>query len=311
DSKAAIAISCNPVQHSRTKHIDVRYHYIKEKVEKGIIELFFVGKEYQLADLFTKALPVERFQYLVRRLGMRCLTPAELEALVVSIGGSFVSAVTYQMTYHVASLTLESARSYVMQGASFTQGMISSIPIGGSISPEGFVPSILLLMVIIVMVLIVVVILVVVVVAIVGVVIVVAIIGVVVVVVGVSLNLAFLLDTMENLKFKTSKNRYGDNRMSDSIGGLVFLVTKSSGGVIDLIDDEDPTYEDGDTGMDDSTRVSASLSGEISLGGKKSQESNSDNTGGTIVGEAIGTCSGGIDIVEEANLGYCFIVQQS
>nr|GEZ95009.1 Gag-Pol polyprotein [Tanacetum cinerariifolium] len=41
DSKAAIAISCNPVQHSRTKHIDVRYHFIKEKVEKGIIELFF------------------------------------------------------------------------------------------------------------------------------------------------------------------------------------------------------------------------------------------------------------------------------
>nr|GEU75429.1 copia protein [Tanacetum cinerariifolium] len=65
---AAIAISCNPVQHSRTKHIDVRYHFIKEKVEKGIVELFFVGTEYQLADLFTKALPVERFQYLVRRL---------------------------------------------------------------------------------------------------------------------------------------------------------------------------------------------------------------------------------------------------
>nr|GFB11627.1 retrovirus-related Pol polyprotein from transposon TNT 1-94 [Tanacetum cinerariifolium] len=76
-----IAISCNPVQHSRTKHIDVLYHFIKEKVEKGIVELFFVGTEYQLADLFTKALPVERFQYLVRRLGMRCLTPAELEAL--------------------------------------------------------------------------------------------------------------------------------------------------------------------------------------------------------------------------------------
>nr|GEY42027.1 retrovirus-related Pol polyprotein from transposon TNT 1-94 [Tanacetum cinerariifolium] len=81
DSKAAIAISCNPVQHSRTKHIDVSYHFIKEKVEKGIVELFFVGTEYQLADLFTKALPIERFQYLVRRLGMRCLTRAELEAL--------------------------------------------------------------------------------------------------------------------------------------------------------------------------------------------------------------------------------------
>ncbi|GJV73091.1 hypothetical protein Tco_1493086 [Tanacetum coccineum] len=53
DSKEAIAISCNPVQHSRTKHIDVRYHFIKEQVEKGIVELFFVGTEYQLAVLFT------------------------------------------------------------------------------------------------------------------------------------------------------------------------------------------------------------------------------------------------------------------
>nr|GEW12638.1 hypothetical protein [Tanacetum cinerariifolium] len=60
DSKAAIAISCNPVQHSRTKTSIT---------------------EYQLADLFTKALPEERFKYLVRRLGMRCLTPEELEVL--------------------------------------------------------------------------------------------------------------------------------------------------------------------------------------------------------------------------------------
>ncbi|GJU21303.1 retrovirus-related pol polyprotein from transposon TNT 1-94 [Tanacetum coccineum] len=83
DSKAAIAISCNPVQHSRTKHIDVRYHFIKEQVEKGIVELFFVGTEYQLADLFTKALSEDRFKYLVRQLGMRCLTPDELEVLAI------------------------------------------------------------------------------------------------------------------------------------------------------------------------------------------------------------------------------------
>nr|GEU53816.1 retrovirus-related Pol polyprotein from transposon TNT 1-94 [Tanacetum cinerariifolium] len=57
------------------------YHFIKEKVEKGIVELFFLRTEYQLADLFTKALPVERFKYLVKRLGMRCLTLEELEAL--------------------------------------------------------------------------------------------------------------------------------------------------------------------------------------------------------------------------------------
>ncbi|GJR27676.1 hypothetical protein Tco_1103908 [Tanacetum coccineum] len=81
DSKATIAISCNLVQHSHTKHIDVRYHFIKEQVEKGIVELFFIGTEYQLAGLFTKALSQDKFQYLVRRLGMRCLTPEELEVL--------------------------------------------------------------------------------------------------------------------------------------------------------------------------------------------------------------------------------------
>ncbi|GJR71023.1 hypothetical protein Tco_0017088 [Tanacetum coccineum] len=68
DSKNAIAISCNPVQHSRTKHINIRYHFIKEHVEKGTVELYFVGTEYQLADLFTKALPKERFEYLVHRI---------------------------------------------------------------------------------------------------------------------------------------------------------------------------------------------------------------------------------------------------
>ncbi|GKA58198.1 retrovirus-related pol polyprotein from transposon TNT 1-94 [Tanacetum coccineum] len=68
DSKSAIAISCNPVQHSRTKHINIRYHFIKEHVEKGTIELYFVGTEYQLSDLFTKALPKERFEFLVHKI---------------------------------------------------------------------------------------------------------------------------------------------------------------------------------------------------------------------------------------------------
>nr|GEV46917.1 retrotransposon protein, putative, unclassified [Tanacetum cinerariifolium] len=81
DSQSAIAISCNPVQHSRTKHIHTRYHFIEEQVENGIIELYFVRTEYQLTDMFTKALPKDRFKYLVRRIGMRYLTPAELEVL--------------------------------------------------------------------------------------------------------------------------------------------------------------------------------------------------------------------------------------
>ncbi|GJU43426.1 retrovirus-related pol polyprotein from transposon TNT 1-94 [Tanacetum coccineum] len=81
DSKSAIAISCNSVQHSRTKHINICYHFIKEHVEGGTIELYFVGTEYQLTDLFTKALPTEMFEYLVHRIGMRCMTPTELERL--------------------------------------------------------------------------------------------------------------------------------------------------------------------------------------------------------------------------------------
>nr|GEW47521.1 hypothetical protein [Tanacetum cinerariifolium] len=68
DSKSTIAISCNPVQHSRTKHIVVRYHFIKEHVEKGTIELYFVKTDYQLANIFTKALPADRFNYLVHHL---------------------------------------------------------------------------------------------------------------------------------------------------------------------------------------------------------------------------------------------------
>ncbi|KAI3727768.1 hypothetical protein L6452_16388 [Arctium lappa] len=70
DSKSAIAITANPVQHTKTKHIDVRYHFIKDHVEKGNIELFFVKTDYQLADLFTKALDEKRFNFLISKLAV-------------------------------------------------------------------------------------------------------------------------------------------------------------------------------------------------------------------------------------------------
>ncbi|GKC33498.1 hypothetical protein Tco_1045882 [Tanacetum coccineum] len=70
DSKSAISLSCNTVQHSRTKHIAVRYHFVKEQVENEIFELSNVKTAYQLADIFTKALARDRFEFLINRLGM-------------------------------------------------------------------------------------------------------------------------------------------------------------------------------------------------------------------------------------------------
>nr|GEY71873.1 hypothetical protein [Tanacetum cinerariifolium] len=81
DNKSAIALCCNNVQHSRAKHIDVRYHFIKEQVKNGIVELNFVQTEYQLADIFTKPLPRERFNFLIEKLGMRSMSPKTLKRL--------------------------------------------------------------------------------------------------------------------------------------------------------------------------------------------------------------------------------------
>nr|GEX70287.1 hypothetical protein [Tanacetum cinerariifolium] len=68
DNRSVIALCYNNVQHSRSKYIDIRHHFIREQVEKGVIELYFVTTDYQLADIFTKALPRERFEFLLSRL---------------------------------------------------------------------------------------------------------------------------------------------------------------------------------------------------------------------------------------------------
>ncbi|GJZ97769.1 hypothetical protein Tco_0670222 [Tanacetum coccineum] len=81
DNKSAIALCCNNVQHSRSKHIDIRFHFIKEQVENGVVELYFVNTEYQLADIFTKALGRERIEFLINKLGMRSFTPETLKQL--------------------------------------------------------------------------------------------------------------------------------------------------------------------------------------------------------------------------------------
>ncbi|GKA59840.1 retrovirus-related pol polyprotein from transposon TNT 1-94 [Tanacetum coccineum] len=64
-----------------SKHIDIRFHFIKEHVENGVIELYFVNTEYQLAGIFTKALVRERIEFLINKLGMRSFTPETLKQL--------------------------------------------------------------------------------------------------------------------------------------------------------------------------------------------------------------------------------------
>ena len=81
DNRSAIALCCNNVQHSRSKHIDIRHHFIREQVEKGVVELYFVKTEFQLAGIFTKALPRERFQFILPRIGMKSITLESLKDL--------------------------------------------------------------------------------------------------------------------------------------------------------------------------------------------------------------------------------------
>ncbi|GJY50741.1 hypothetical protein Tco_0441588 [Tanacetum coccineum] len=81
DNKSAIALCYNNVQHSRSKHIDIRFHFIKEQVENRVVELYFFNTEYQLADIFTKALGRERIEFLIIKFGMRSFTPKTLKQL--------------------------------------------------------------------------------------------------------------------------------------------------------------------------------------------------------------------------------------
>ncbi|GJR13885.1 retrovirus-related pol polyprotein from transposon TNT 1-94 [Tanacetum coccineum] len=81
DNKSVIALCYNNVQHSRAKHIDVRYHFIKEQVENGIVELYFVRTKYQLPDIFTKPFPRDKFNFLIEKLGMRSMSPETLKRL--------------------------------------------------------------------------------------------------------------------------------------------------------------------------------------------------------------------------------------
>jgi len=70
DNTSAINLTKNPIQHSKTKHIEIRHHFIKDLIQKGDIEIMFVKTENQLADLFIKPLARDKFNKLRTELGI-------------------------------------------------------------------------------------------------------------------------------------------------------------------------------------------------------------------------------------------------
>nr|GFA35481.1 Gag-Pol polyprotein [Tanacetum cinerariifolium] len=66
---------------AQSKHIDIHHHFIREQVERGVVKLYFVSTDYQLANIFTKALPRQRFEFILPRLGMKSMSLTTLKRL--------------------------------------------------------------------------------------------------------------------------------------------------------------------------------------------------------------------------------------
>jgi hypothetical protein len=70
DNTSAISISKNPMRHSKTNHIPIKYHFLREQVAENYIRFEHVGTKEQVVDIFTKPLPHESFEYLRQILGV-------------------------------------------------------------------------------------------------------------------------------------------------------------------------------------------------------------------------------------------------
>ena len=70
DNTSAINISKNPLMHTKTKHIAIKYHYLRELIQDKLVKLEYVNTKGQIADIFTKPLPKEAYEYLRDKLGV-------------------------------------------------------------------------------------------------------------------------------------------------------------------------------------------------------------------------------------------------
>ena len=74
DNTSAINISNNPVMHAKTKHIAIKYHYVRELVEDKQVKMKYINSKEQIADIFKKSLPKDAFEYLRGKLGVKPLS---------------------------------------------------------------------------------------------------------------------------------------------------------------------------------------------------------------------------------------------
>ena len=76
NNKSAINISKNYMMHSKTKHIEIKYHYVRELVQDKDVKMEYVNKKEKIADIFTKVLPNDAHEYLKGKLGVIPLSKA-------------------------------------------------------------------------------------------------------------------------------------------------------------------------------------------------------------------------------------------